>query len=244
MSWVAAGVAVVGTGYSIYNAEQQKKKSREGIAELKKQNMPTFKTAQQIQQEAETAVPRGYTPEQIAVYHQNRAKTLNTLYQKAVSEGGGNLASSIAQYLKGDNINSDLQFAANDANLKQLKQNQFANSVTGQSNNQTNADLHYRLLTEQAYGQAGREGTENEVNSVFSLANVLGNCVDWGDNRNGQKPYHRTNDHHEHWFQNRRKIFHSLVDFCFIKIGNLFQNHICGARFLSHFHHLNHQTGK
>lgn len=138
-----------------------------GLNKLQKEAMPTYGVSSQLNQayqKAQQMANRGYTPEQEAAFKRNLAIIQNTAYRNAISQSGGNLAQAVNAGLQSQNIGALNQFAADDA-AKRQQNIQYADSFAPrfqniQDENTRNA-LNYRIMREQALGNAISQGQTN-----------------------------------------------------------------------------------
>lgn len=157
--YIAAGTLALGALQTIQGYR--------GLNKLSKEAMPTYTSTPQLTSaynRAQQAAQRGYTPEQEAAFKSNLATSQNTAYKNAVSQSGGNLAQAINAGLQSQNINALNQFAADDASKRQQNV-QYADSFAPrfqniQDENTRNA-LNYRMMREQALGNAVSQGQTN-----------------------------------------------------------------------------------
>lgn len=138
-----------------------------GLNRLSKEAMPGYSASPQLtaaSNRAQEASQRGYTPEQEAEFKNNLAINQNTAYKNAIAQSGGNLAQAINAGLQSQNINALNQFAADDS-AKRQQNIQYADSFAPrfqniQDENTRNA-LNYRMMREQALGNAVSQGQTN-----------------------------------------------------------------------------------
>ncbi len=138
-----------------------------GLNQLSKQAMPQYLASAQLNtayNRANKMAEMGYTPEEIAAFHNNLSQSNNTVYQNAIQQGGGNLAGAINAGIQSQNIGALNNFAGQDAALKRSNM-QYANSFAPQFQNiqdeNTRTALQQRMMREQALGGAANAGLTN-----------------------------------------------------------------------------------
>ena len=156
-------IAAIQTALGIY----QIVKSQQAQKELDKQKMPAFAVSPELQASktrAEQLAKQGFTTEETAAFEQSLAKAGEQEYRRATDIAGGNLAPAISAGIQSQNIGAIGEFAAQGAGLRR-KNIAYADAITSeiqrQKNMETDAELQYRLMKEQALGAAGKAGYEN-----------------------------------------------------------------------------------
>lgn len=167
MPYVTAAV-IAGTAiYGAIESQDRKQQAKAGINRLKKLN-PQYKTALEIQTEAESAVQEGYSPSEVAAFRQGLARQNRASY-RAATQSNPNLASQVQAGINYGNVNAQSEFAARDAALRRDRIREYANRITGQSNAQTSADIQNKYNQEMAYGQAKSQANADFYNSLTQL---------------------------------------------------------------------------
>jgi len=142
-----------------------------GMHKLNKTPWPEYKNTQATLAawgRAQQMAKMGYTPNQAAAFKANQGTALNTQYQNNVNMAGGGLAGALGARGTAQRLQSMNQFAAADAE-KQMGNIRYADQQTGNlqsmENMKTQAALQRRMMLEQAYGAAIKQGSQNIANS-------------------------------------------------------------------------------
>lgn len=138
---------------------------------LSKQAIPQYGATADLEgakSRAGERAKRGFTTQQVGAFQQDLARTLNTDFQNAVNQSGGNLATALSSRNMGARLRTLNSFAA--ANASQQAQNIAQdNALIAQMQSIKNMNDQYaiqrRQAQEQAAGQAIKTGTENLVSS-------------------------------------------------------------------------------
>lgn len=160
MPYATIALAAYGIGSSIYKEQQAKK----AIQRLKKVK-PAFRTAEDIQSEAETKITSGYTPEEKADFFASMTRANNASYRRA-TDTNPNLAPQIQAGINYGNVGAISNFAARDAQLRRQRIQDYISLTRGQSNTQTQADLASKREQEIAYGNAKNQANAELYNSI------------------------------------------------------------------------------
>jgi hypothetical protein len=164
MPYVTLAVAAVGA-ISAYDKSQKAKKGIEKLKDWK----PRYKTAEEVQREADATIREGFTPQETASFRQSLARRSNQAYQTAVQRNP-NLASAVQAGINYGNIGALTDFAARDAQLRRQRVQDYIGRASSQYNQQTNADLTSKRMQEQAYGLAKSQAEANIYNSLTMAA--------------------------------------------------------------------------
>jgi hypothetical protein len=164
MPYVTLAVAAVGA-ISAYDKSQKAKKGIEKLKDWK----PRYKTAEEVQREADATIREGFSPQETASFRQSLARRSNQAYQTAVQRNP-NLASAVQAGINYGNIGALSDFAANDARLRRQRVQDYIGRASSQYNQQTNADLTSKRMQEQAYGLAKSQAEANIYNSLTMAA--------------------------------------------------------------------------
>jgi hypothetical protein len=142
-----------------------------GMHKLNKTPWPELKNTQATMAawgRAQQMSKMGYTPNQAAAFKANQGTALNTQFQNSVNMAGGGLAGALGARGTAQRLQSMNQFAAADAE-KQMGNIRYADQQTANLQNmenmKTQAALQRRVMLEQAYGAAIKQGSQNVANS-------------------------------------------------------------------------------
>jgi hypothetical protein len=164
MGYVTLAMAAVGA-ISAYDKSQKAKKGIEKLKDWK----PRYKSAEEVQREADATIREGFTPQETASFRQSLARRSNQAYQTAVQRNP-NLASAVQAGINYGNIGALTDFAARDAQLRRQRVQDYIGRASSQYNQQTNADLTSKRMQEQAYGLAKSQAEANIYNSLTMAA--------------------------------------------------------------------------
>jgi hypothetical protein len=164
MGYVTLAMAVIG-GIKAYDKSQKAKKGIENLKDWQ----PRYKSAEEVQREADATIREGFTPQETASFRQSLARRSNQAYQTAVQRNP-NLASAIQAGINYGNIGALSDFAANDARLRRQRIQDYIGRASSQYNQQTNADLTSKRVQEEAYGRAKSQAEANIYNSLTMAA--------------------------------------------------------------------------
>lgn len=163
MPYITAALALYGVGSSIYK-QQQAKKAIKKLEDYK----PKFRTAKDIQTEAELMNRRGFSPVEEANFRQGLARQNNASYQKA-TQTNPNLSGAVGAGINYGNIQAINEFAARDEQVRRQKVQDYIGLTRGQSNAQTEADLISKREREIAYGNAKNQADAELYNQLAQL---------------------------------------------------------------------------
>lgn len=158
--FVTAALAIYGAA-SAYDKQQKAKKGIEKLAGWK----PKYRSAEDIQSEAEMRIKDGYSPEQKANFLQQLTRSGNAAYSKA-TQVNPNLSSQVQSGINYLNVGALSDFAARDAALRLQRIQNFVGLTRGQSNAQTSADIASKRAQEIAYGNAKNQADAEIYNSI------------------------------------------------------------------------------
>lgn len=167
MPYITGAVLAAGAIYGVIDASNRRKKAQKAIDALKK-SQPKFRSAEDIQNEAERRITSGYSPSEVANFQQSLNRRSNAAYRLA-TDRNPNLSGAINAGINYGNIGARLQFAASDAQLRRQRQNDYVSRITGQSNAQTSADIMNKRDQEIAYGNAKNQANADIYNSLMML---------------------------------------------------------------------------
>lgn len=162
----AAGAKLAFGAYQTYNANKRLKNLGA---------MPEYELTPEMinsQKRAERMARTGYTPQESASFYQRLARGNRTAFQRGLSIGGGGISQALNSAVLANNIGANLDFTANDAALKRRNiqyADQRGDVITGQRNKNVYQQLAYRMMLEQALGQAKSQGQMNMVESITDL---------------------------------------------------------------------------
>jgi hypothetical protein len=164
----ATAIMLAGTAiYSGIEANDRKQKAKKGIERLKKMQ-PKYRTAQDIQFEAENAIRSGYSPSERANFQQSMTRRANQA-RRTATDRNPNLSGAINAGINYGSIQGELGFAAQDAALRRQRVSEYVGRITGQSNAQTGADITSKMQQEIAYGNAKNQANADIYNSLMQL---------------------------------------------------------------------------
>jgi hypothetical protein len=175
MPYVTVGLAA----YGLIDSYSKSQKAKKSIDALKKVN-PKYRDALDIQRQAEASVKTGFSPEEAAAFQQGLTRTNNAQYRLA-TDRNPNLAPAIQAGINYGNIGAQADFAAKDAALRRQRVNDLVGQITGQSNNQTQADLMNKRDQEIAYGNAKSQQDAQIYNSISMMAAGVNNGISTGN---------------------------------------------------------------
>ena len=164
MGYLTAALAI----YGAVDSYSKSQKAQKGINALKKIK-PKYRDAVDIQRQAESEVTRGFSAEEAANFQQGLTRSNNASYRRA-TDMNPNLAPAVQAGINYGNVAAQNQFAAADAQLRQGKVDRLTAQITGQSNNQTEADLMNKRDQEIAYGNAKNQNDAQLYNSLSQFA--------------------------------------------------------------------------
>lgn len=172
MPYIALATLAV-SAYQTYKSSEDKKKAENALGNLKHTNYQVSPELRGAYDRAQQMSRFGYTPQEKAALRQNVAQDINTNQQRALDQGGGNLARTISRMGSIANVQSENQMALNDAGLH--RQNiRYADSLGGQiqgiNNMASGEDISQYNKAESAYGQAAAQQQEN-------IYRAMGNAV-------------------------------------------------------------------
>ncbi len=153
--------------YGGIDAAERRKKAQNGIEKLKRFK-PKYRSAEDIQNEAEARITTGYSPSERANFEQSMARRSNQA-RRIATDRNPNLSGAINAGINYGNIQGELGFAANDAALRRQRVSEMVGRITGQSNAQTGADITTKMQQEIAYGNAKNQANADIYNSLMQL---------------------------------------------------------------------------
>lgn len=204
MTWVNAinqmvsgSIALTSSGVNAIRAERERKRQQKKLDELNKIPRPKYGITPELrgyysQASSEALNPQGFTGAEVQDFNQRLGQNYNAQYNAALNRSGGQAGQFINNVLSANNTTALNQFAVNDANLR--RQNRMAalnrqGYGVGQyqniANMNTQADLNYRLMTEQALGAAIAQQKQNISNAISSAANTGATGAGYGMGASG-----------------------------------------------------------
>jgi hypothetical protein len=170
MPAILTGSLVGGTAlYKGISAAVRRSKAKKGLQALAKTPEAQYRSALDIQREAEASVRSGYTPEEKAMIMGQKAREENRSYQRAV-QMNPNLAGAVTAGISDLGQAGYARIAADDARLKMMKQRELAGAITQQSNLKTQNEITKRRMREQEYGMAYQQASADIENAVGGAA--------------------------------------------------------------------------
>lgn len=147
-------------------ADKKKKKAQEELDRLSAQAKPTYTANKALMSYYSKVLnsvnnPVGYTAAEKATFKNNQATTINTIQNNAIRTSGGSLSRYLAAALNPAIVNSNNQFAAQDASMRQNSYNQGMGRLYGVVNQLQSLDnmnvgnaYDYRMRKELALGNS------------------------------------------------------------------------------------------
>ena len=154
------------TAYNVVDALVRRRKAQKALDTLKKTAMPQFRSAQDIQREAESSVRSGFSPEEKAGFQQSLARRTQAAYRQA-TQTNPNLASAVSAGINYGNVGALTQFATEEGRARRAKTSEMAGRITQQSNYQTQQALQQRYQKEQAYGLAKQQASADIQGAIM-----------------------------------------------------------------------------
>lgn len=162
-SIISGGIAA---GRAISGAIRQRKANR-ALEELSQQPMAQYSVSPELQgayDQAQGMSQRGFTGGEMAGYQSNLAQANNAQYNQARNMAGSSLAGVIGAGIQSQNIGALNKLAVSDAEIRRqniAQANQLAGEIQGQNNLNTGAQRQYRMMQEQAFGQASQQARQD-----------------------------------------------------------------------------------
>ncbi len=192
---VAAAIALATTAYGVYNSETQKAEAKRGLARQKFNNYSATPEMQSAFSRAQAMSQFGFSPQERAAYRQNKAQDINTQAQRALDIGGGNMARTISKLGQISNLQSENQFAIQDAQLKRQNiryADSLASQLQGQKNMATGAGINQYNQAQQAYGNAYAQNQTNENQLISQVPYIVDSMGDGNWTGNMRKGINKT----------------------------------------------------
>lgn len=198
---IGASVAATGAAVNAVRADRERKRQEKKLKELQKQPRPTYGVTPELQgyynqASSEVLNPQGFSGAERGAFNQQMGQNYNTQYANAVGRAGGQTGSFINNVLTANNLNAGNQFAVSDANLRrQNRQSAFnrqsygVGQIQNIDNMNTQADLNYRLMTEQALGGAIAQQKQNISNAISSVGQSGSMMAGYGAGGGGGNAY-------------------------------------------------------
>jgi hypothetical protein len=177
-SIISGGIAA---GRAISGAVRQRK-ANQALEELQNQPMAQYTVSPELQgayDQAQQMSQRGFTGGEMTGYQSNLAQANNAQYQQARNMAGSSLAGAIGAAIQSQNIGALNQLATSDAEIRRrniAQANQLAGDIQQQENLNTGAQRQYRIMQEQAFGQAAQQARQD----IWGGLNGIGNAVGMG----------------------------------------------------------------
>lgn len=182
---IGGGLNLGVTAFRGMNASNERDKQQARLDALTATPLPKFKVSDEIksiygQAASEAANPMGFSGAEKNAFNQNLAQNYNTSIYNAINRTGGQTGRFANAVLSGNNVNAMNTFASNDASL--ARQNRMAalsrmmsgaNTIQGIDNQNSQAEIQRRLMTEQALGGAVAQQSQN-VDQAWKSVGDLG----------------------------------------------------------------------
>ncbi len=185
-SWAGGAAQTTLGGIEAYYAYK-------GLQNLEGQPMPGYTMSPEFQDYYNQSKQRssyGFDPSEKAAFNQNVAQQQNTGFQQGVQQSGGNLAQALSAGFGAQNLQSQNQFAGQNAQLHRQNFQDFGQAA-GQMQSQENLinqdKIRRRIQLEQAYGGALQTGLGNISNGLNSGAGAT-NGTTWGSSQQAPQP--------------------------------------------------------
>lgn len=170
MSYIAAGIALAGLTYNIYDSESKKSEAKKGLEELQKQKYPSFLTGEQIYTKAK-GLATGLSPAESANIDDDLQRQATARYRYATDKNP-TLSGAIQAATNFGGVKGILGKAALNEQVKRSSLNQLIGLIGGQGNLQTQSELQKRIGEETAYGTAYQQQNQNTNQSINQLGNM------------------------------------------------------------------------
>lgn len=171
--------SVVGGGLTAGLGFIQWLNSKKALKELAKTPDPQYKLNSGVQNsiaEADRNRYQGFSAAERNAFDADLTRQNNTAYQRGINQAP-QLSGAVSAAINGMNQNALLRYAAMDAEMRR-KNLQYSDQLRGQGqvidNLNTGVAIDRRRAAEQAYGNAGRVGSENIVNGLTLATGIFG----------------------------------------------------------------------
>lgn len=187
MTWVNAinqmvsgSIALTSSGVNAVRAERERKRQQKKLDQLNKTARPRYEVTPELrgyynQATSDVMNPAGFSGAEISDFNQRLGQNYNTQYNAAVNRAGGQTGQFVNNVLSANNLGAINNFAVAEAQLRrQNKNDAFGRQAYGVGqyqnidNMNTQADLNYRLMLEQALGQSIAQQKQNISNAISS----------------------------------------------------------------------------
>jgi hypothetical protein len=166
---------------------KQEREAKKALEELQKTPMAKYKPTTELEKtKKDTEIAReraryGFSAEELAARQQQVAQSQRTALEAAKATGLGGQSQAMLAALGSQRLAALNEMAITDARLREqkaqyadTKQASLAQQYQSLANQQTAADINYRLMQERAYGQALQQGLENKYGAYSTLGAGLG----------------------------------------------------------------------
>lgn len=183
---LALGAAgLIGKGVNYFGAMSDQRSAQNQLNNLSKQALPRFAANPALLNYYSRNLnmsnnPRGFSGAERSAFNSGIANTINTQASNANRMSGGNLSRYITNALNPAVVGAQNQFAAQDAQLARSQQNSAlgrlgsaVSALQGIDNQNTQAELQRRLMTEQALGQSILQNKNFQTSTLEGLSSDL-----------------------------------------------------------------------
>lgn len=154
----------VGVGLQATDALIRRSKAKKALREMEGK-MPQYRTPEDIQTQAETAIKTGYTPEERASFMQSAARQNLAGYRRA-TQTNPNLAGAVQAGINygGSAVLAD--FAAREAQMRRQRIREFAGALTQADVRKTGEERGMFREAAQGYGLAQQQASADIMNAL------------------------------------------------------------------------------
>lgn len=185
----AITAAAIGTGISVIDTLVRERKAGKLLKKLQAQGMPQYRTAQDIQQEAQVTA-KGFSPEEMAKARGDIARQAQAGYQRAV-QMNPNLASAVQAGINYGTITQYGDLAARDAMMRRQRASELAQMLTAADVRKTGEARQIQLRAIESAGLAKQQAAQQRMDALLGFASSVGTAAAYGklggDDDGGEK---------------------------------------------------------
>jgi hypothetical protein len=167
--------AGIGTGLQLIDTLVRSSKSNKLLKSLEKKGMPQYRTAQDIQREAQ-ATAKGFSPEEMAKARGDIARQAQAGYQRAV-QTNPNLANVIQAGINYGTVTQYGDLAARDAMMRRQRASELAQMLTAADVRKTGEERQIQLRAIEAAGLAKQQAAQQRMDALLGFTSVMGSAA-------------------------------------------------------------------
>lgn len=168
----AITAAALGTGIGLVDSLIRSQKASKLMKKLERQGMPQYRSAQDIQREAQ-ATAKGFSPEEMAKARGDIARQSAAGYRMA-TQTNPNLAGAVQAGINYGTIGQYGELAARDAMMRRQRASELAQLLTSADVRKTSEDRQIQLRAIEGAGLAKQQAGQQAIGLLQNFTYAMG----------------------------------------------------------------------